>query len=71
MSLTGCRGMSSCLTPTAGRPTQQLPGPRVVDGVLPAGRVLLAGSFILGARHGVQGDLVPRRKNVPVLRPLN
>ena len=40
------------LTPAAGRATQKLPGPRVVDGVLPAGRALLVGRFILGARHG-------------------
>lgn len=40
------------LTPAAGRAPQQLPGPRVVDGVLPAGHVLLGGRFILGGRHG-------------------
>lgn len=40
------------LTPAAGRATQQLPGPRVVDGILPAGRVLLVRGFVLGARHG-------------------
>lgn len=44
--------ITGILTPAAGGATHQLPGPRVVDGVLPAGRVLLAGRFILGARHG-------------------
>lgn len=44
--------ITGILTPAAGRATQQLPGPRVVDGVLPAGRVLLVGRFILGACHG-------------------
>ncbi len=44
--------ITGILTPAAGRATHQLPGPRVVDGVLPAGRVLLVGRFILGARHG-------------------
>lgn len=39
------------LTPAAGRATQYLPGPRVVDGILPTGRVLLVGGFVLGARH--------------------
>lgn len=39
------------LTPAAGRATQHLPGPRVVDGILPTGRVLLVGGFVLGARH--------------------
>lgn len=44
--------ITGILTPAAGRATQHLPGPRVVEGVLPAGRALLVGRFILGARHG-------------------
>lgn len=40
------------LTPAAGCATQNLPGSGVIEGVLPAGRVLLAGWFVLGARHG-------------------
>lgn len=39
------------LTPAAGRASQQLAGPRVVDGVLPAGRGLLADRLVLGACH--------------------
>lgn len=50
--LIDCCITEEILTPAAGRATQQLPGPRVVDGVLPAGHVLLVGRFILGARHG-------------------
>lgn len=49
--LTDCC-ITGILTPAAGRATQQLPGPRVVEGVLPARRVLLVGRFIFGARHG-------------------
>lgn len=44
-------GGGGVLTPAAGRATQHLPGPRVVDGILPTGRVLLVGGFVLGARH--------------------
>lgn len=44
-------GWGGILTPAAGRATQYLPGPRVVDGILPTGRVLLVGGFVLGARH--------------------
>lgn len=40
------------LTPAAGRAPQQLPGPRVVDDILPAGVVLLIGGFVLSLRHG-------------------
>lgn len=65
--------LAGILTPAAGRTTQQLPGPRVVDRVLPAGRVLLAGRFMLCARHGDEdegregggGKLIWSRKDVP------
>lgn len=63
--------VTGILTPAAGSTTQQLPGSRVVDGVLPAGHVLLVGRFILGARHGDVFFLFlfSWSQNVPFLLP--
>lgn len=63
--------VTGILTPAAGSSTQQLPGSRVVDGVLPAGHVLLVGRFILGARHGDVFFLFlfSWSQNVPFLLP--
>jgi len=60
--------VAGILTPAAGRATQHLPSPRVVERVPPAGRILLGGRFILGARHGDEGLFGPKRPGLSSLK---